>query len=126
MLEHFSLVTSAQELISVTLTPENKPVLLYVTKKSKEQIEVSMKKADFYEYGDVPFSFQVTGVRDGFENQKVIKGIFEERVVSDKRKSYNKKCEKISEKKLLKSLEKKEKMKKEIEKKKLNKNSSVD
>lgn len=123
--EHFSLVTSSQELISVIMTPENKPVLLYVVSKSKEQIEVAMKKADFYEYGDVPFSFQVTGVRDGFENQKPIKGIFEERTVSPKRKAYNKKCNVISEKKLEKMLKKKEKMKKEIKNKKVNGNSGI-
>ena len=31
-----------------------------------------MKQSDFTEFRDVEFSFQVTGVRDGFENQEVI------------------------------------------------------
>ena len=70
--EHFSLVTSKEAPITVILTPEGAPVLLYAKQKSKEKIVVAMKPSDFSEFKDVEFSFQVTGVRDGFENQEVI------------------------------------------------------
>ncbi len=70
--EHFSLVTSSNMPLTVLLTPEAKPVVLYTKEKSKSKITVGIKKADFDEFGDVKFSYQVTGVRDGFENQKVI------------------------------------------------------
>jgi len=109
--EHYSLVTSSEGLITVTLTPEKKPAVLYVVSKSKEKVEVAMKKDDFYEYGDIPFSFQVTGVRDGFEGQEPIQGILDKKTVSDKRKEYNKKCEAIAAKKMKAMKEEKEKMK---------------
>ena len=35
-------------------------------------IQISMRSQDYYEFGDVAFSYQVTGVRDGFENEQVI------------------------------------------------------
>lgn len=70
--EHFALVTSDEAPITVLLTPENAPVLLYTTKKTKSQIIVNMKQSDYAQFGDAEFSWQVTGVRDGFENQKVI------------------------------------------------------
>ncbi len=70
--EHFSLVTSNDAPLTLLLTPENAPVLLYSTKKTKEQITVAMKPSDFKEFGDVTFSWQLSGVRDGYENGKVI------------------------------------------------------
>ena len=54
------------------LTPENAPVLLYTKNKSKTNVTVAMKKSDLFEFGDVQFAFQVTGVRDGFEDEEII------------------------------------------------------
>jgi len=34
-----------------------------------------MKKSDYAEFRDVEFAYQVTGVRDGFENEEVIVNI---------------------------------------------------
>jgi len=70
--EHFSLVTSKNAPITVILTPEGAPVLLYTKQKSKDKIVVAMKKSDFETFHDVEFAFQVTGVRDGFEKQEAI------------------------------------------------------
>jgi len=56
-----------------------------------------MKDSDFYEFGDVTFSFQVTGVRDGFEDEKVIVNIAEKAEndnISAKRAEYNEKVKK--------------------------------
>lgn len=116
--EHYSLVTSSEGLISVILTPEEQPATLYVVSKSKEQIEVAMKKDDLYEYGDIPFSFQVTGIRDGFEDQKPIQGILDKKTVSAKRKEYNKKCEAIAVEKMKAMKEEKDKIKEEKDKRK--------
>jgi hypothetical protein len=55
------------------LTPEKLPALLYVTQQSKEKITIAIKPADYSEFGDVQFSYQVTGIRDGFEDNKVIR-----------------------------------------------------
>ena len=65
--EHFAMVTSKDEPLTIHLTPKGAPVLLYVKKESNEQIVVAMRQSDFSEFRDVEFSFQVTGVRDGFE-----------------------------------------------------------
>jgi hypothetical protein len=70
--EHFSLVTSDSEPITVILTSEGAPAVLYTKEKSREQIIVAMRPSDFSEFKDVEFSFQVTGVRDGFERQEII------------------------------------------------------
>lgn len=67
--EDFSLVTSEKGPLTVLLTVEGVPALAYVKSKSKESIIVELKESDFRDYGDVDFSYQVTGVRDGFENQ---------------------------------------------------------
>lgn len=114
--EHFRLVTSSQGLLTVIVTAEEKPALLYVVSKSKARIVVAMKESDFYEYQDVSFSFQVTGVRDGFEETKPIQSIFEEEPVSEKRKIYNKKIKSIMEKKEKIMLKKKGKDKSETNK----------
>lgn len=95
--EHFKLVTSTDAPITVILTPEEAPVLLYTKEKSKEQIVIGMKDSDFYEFGDVSFAFQVTGVRDGFEDEEVIVDIVEKAEndrVSAKRADYNEKVKK--------------------------------
>jgi hypothetical protein len=70
--EHFSLVTSDSAPLTVLLTPEKAPVMLFVQDKSKEKVVVAMKKSDFIDYGDVEFAYQVTGVRDGFEHEETI------------------------------------------------------
>lgn len=64
----FDMVTSATAPLSVQLTPEGSPSLLFVKSKSKKSIIVEIKGVDFREYGDVEFSYQVTGVRNGYEN----------------------------------------------------------
>jgi hypothetical protein len=46
--------------------------MLYVKEKSKSKITVAMKSADYSEFGDVDFAYQVTGVRDGYEKEQVI------------------------------------------------------
>jgi hypothetical protein len=95
--EHFKLVTSTDAPVTVILTPEEAPVLLYTKEKSKDQIVIGMKDSDFYEFGDVTFSFQVTGVRDGFEDEKVIVNIAEKAEndnISAKRAEYNEKVKK--------------------------------
>jgi hypothetical protein len=73
--EHFSLVTSKKAPITVLVTPKGVPALLYTKEESKYQIVVAMKKSDYAEFRDVEFAYQVTGVRDGFENEKVIVNI---------------------------------------------------
>jgi len=70
--EHFSLVTSEKAPITVIITPKGAPVLLYIKEESKNHIVVAMKKSDFAEFRDVEFAYQVTGVRDGFEDQEII------------------------------------------------------
>jgi len=70
--EHFSLVTSNTVPVTVIVTPRGAPVLLYTKEESKDKIVVAMRKSDFTEFRDVEFAYQVTGVRDGFENQEVI------------------------------------------------------
>jgi hypothetical protein len=70
--EHFSMVTSENAPITVILTPEGAPVLLYTKHKRKDRITVAMKKSDFSTFKDVEFAFQVTGVRDGFENLDIV------------------------------------------------------
>lgn len=95
--EHFKLVTSTDAPVTVILTPEEAPVLLYTKEKSKDQIVIGMKDSDFYEFGDVTFSFQVTGVRYGFEDEKVIVNIAEKAEndnISAKRAEYNEKVKK--------------------------------
>jgi hypothetical protein len=71
--DHFSLVTSPDIPVTVLLTPEKSPATLYVKQKSKEKIIIAVKAAEYSEFGDVEFSYQVTGVRDGFENSKAIR-----------------------------------------------------
>lgn len=114
---HFGLVTSDEAPLSVLLTPENAPVQLYTTKKTKSQIIVNMKQSDYAQYGDAEFSWQITGVRDGFENQEVIVDIDstgnmkETRDFSQKRVNMNEKGKKIMEKQMAftKKLEQKKK-----------------
>lgn len=93
--EPFSLVTSDSAPLTVLLTPEKVPVLLFTQDKSKNKIVVSMKKSDYIEFGDAQFAWQVTGVRDGYENEQIIVDIDkngdlkENAVVSTKRAKMN-------------------------------------
>ena len=101
MPEHFSLVTSADAPITVLVTPKRVPALLYIKEENKEQIVVAMKESDFFEFHDVEFAFQVTGVRDGFEDEEVIVDISKKdggENISEKRAAYNEKVRKIVEK----------------------------
>ena len=91
--EHFSLVTSKEAPLTVLLTPEGTPVLLYIESKTREHIIVVMRPSDFSAYGDAAFSWQVSGVRDGYENEQIIcdadsllSGISNSGTVSEKRK----------------------------------------
>lgn len=70
--EHFTLVTSTKAPVTVIVTPEKVPALLYVKEKSTEKIVIGMKSADHFEFGDIEFAYQVTGVRDGFEDEQII------------------------------------------------------
>ncbi len=102
--EHFALVTSNLAPLTVLLTPEKVPVLLYTKDKTKEKVIVAMKKSDFDEFGDATFAWQITGVRDGFENQKVILDLdkngntIDDETVSPKRAKMNERIEKLMEK----------------------------
>ena len=99
--EHFSLVTSADAPVTVLLTPKRAPALLYTKEESKEQIVVAMKESDFFEFHDVEFAFQVTGVRDGFEDEEIIVDISKkngQENISEKRTAYNEKVKVIAEK----------------------------
>jgi len=59
-----------------------------------------MRESDHYKFGDVPFAFQVTGVRDGFENGEVIIDIenIHSQEISEKRAAYNEKVKKVAKK----------------------------
>lgn len=70
--EHFALVTSDSGPLTVLLTPEGNPVRLFVKEKSKQKIVVAAEYSDQRAYGDVEFAYQVTGIRDGFENMQAI------------------------------------------------------
>jgi len=70
--EHFSLVTSKTEPVTVILTAKGAPAVLYAKESNSEKVVVAMKTSDFSEFKDVEFSYQITGIRDGFENLQVI------------------------------------------------------
>lgn len=99
--EHFALVTSDEAPITVLVTPKKVPALLYVKEESKERIVVGMKQSDYIEFRDVEFTYQVTGVRDGFEDEEIIVDISKinsQENISEKRAAYNEKVEKLSAK----------------------------
>ncbi|MDB5049179.1 MAG: hypothetical protein JWO30_2250 [Fibrobacteres bacterium] len=73
--EHFSLVTSDEAPLTVQLTVEKVPALIYLVSKSKNEIEVKIKPSDYNEYRDVDFSYFVQGVRDGFEDHQAIQDV---------------------------------------------------
>jgi hypothetical protein len=73
--DHFALVTSDEVPLTVQLTVEGAPALVYVVSKSRETIEVKMKDSDFRDYQDVTFDYFVQGVRDGFEDHVVIQDV---------------------------------------------------
>jgi len=70
--EHFSLVTNKTEPLTVILTPKGAPAVLYTKESNREKVLVAMKASDYSEFRDVEFAYQITGIRDGFENQEVI------------------------------------------------------
>lgn len=73
--DHFALVTSEDAPLTVQLTVEGAPALIYVVSKSRQAIEVKMKDSDFAEFQDVTFNYFVQGVRDGFEDHIAIQDI---------------------------------------------------
>lgn len=104
--EHFGLVTSDSVPVTVLITPEDAPILLYTAKKTKKSIVVVMKSADFKEFGDAQFAWQVSGARDGYENEEIIvdtesfmSGKSGNGTVSEKREKMNKWTEKLMAKK---------------------------
>ncbi len=46
--------------------------------RRSHRIVVAMKESGFYEYGDAAFSYQVTGVREGYENERIVRTVGEE------------------------------------------------
>jgi hypothetical protein len=70
--EHFVMVTSKTEPVTVILTPKGAPAMLYAKESNREKVVVAMKPFDFSEYKDIEFSYQITGTRDGFEQLEVI------------------------------------------------------
>ena len=73
--DHFALVTSEDAPVTVQLTVEGAPALVYVVSKSRQAIEVKMKGSDFAEFQDVTFNYFVQGVRDGFEDHIAVQDI---------------------------------------------------
>lgn len=73
--DHFAMVTSEDAPITVQLTVEGAPALIYVVSKSRQAIEVKMKNSDYSEFQDVTFHYFVQGVRDGFEDHIVVQDI---------------------------------------------------
>jgi hypothetical protein len=89
--DHFALVTSEEAPLTVQLTVEGAPALIYVVSKSREAIEVKMKGSDFAEFQDVTFNYFVQGIRDGFEDHIAIQDVnsaAEEQRLSPKRARY--------------------------------------
>jgi hypothetical protein len=96
--EHFSMVTCKDEPISVIVTPKGAPALLYTKQESREKIVVAMKESDFVEFKDVEFSYQVTGVRDGFEKVETIISIDDLDKTTPAREDVQKRIDVLSEK----------------------------
>jgi hypothetical protein len=97
--DHFALVTSEDAPLTVQLTVEGAPALVYVVSKSKEAIEVKMKDSDFSEFRDVTFDYFVQGVRDGFEDHIAIQDVDPARDgqrLSPKHTRYDERVEKLA------------------------------
>jgi hypothetical protein len=97
--DHFALVTSEDAPLTVQLTVEGAPALVYVVSKSKEAIEVKMKDSDFSEFRDVTFDYFVQGVRDGFEDHVAIQDVDPAKEgprLSPKHTRYNERVEKLA------------------------------
>lgn len=97
--DDFALVTSEEVPLTVQLTVEGAPALIYVVSKSKEAIEVKMKDSDFSEFRDVAFDYFVQGVRDGFEDHVAIQDIHPAKGaqrISPKRARYNERVAKMA------------------------------
>jgi hypothetical protein len=98
--DHFAMVTSEDAPLTVQLTVEGAPALIYVVSKSRQAIGVKMKASDYSEFQDVTFNYFVQGVRDGFEDHIVVQGINssgEDPQPSAKRKQYNERAKKTFE-----------------------------
>jgi hypothetical protein len=99
--DHFALVTSEAAPLTVQLTVEGAPALIYVVSKSREAIEVKMKDSDYSEFQDVTFDYFVQGVRDGFEDHIAIQdleGSGNEARMSPKRARYLERVKHASQK----------------------------
>jgi hypothetical protein len=96
--EYFAMVTSKDAPITVLLTAKGAPALLYTTEESREKIVVAMKGTDFMEFKDVEFSYQVTGVRDGFEKVETIINVNEIGNKVSARENVQKRIEMLNEK----------------------------
>lgn len=108
--EHFTLVTSKQAPLTVIVTPEKSPAALYVKEKSYEKIIIGMKTSDQFEFGDVEFAYQVTGVRDGFEDEEIIVNqddLGKEKSDNNKNNEVKKRIAKIAEKAKIDAIQKK-------------------
>jgi hypothetical protein len=57
-------VPKGSERCSSSPTKKRAPVVLYVKEKSNKSVTIGIKSEDLFEYGDVDFSYQVTGVRE--------------------------------------------------------------
>jgi hypothetical protein len=95
--DHFALVTSEEAPLTVQLTAEGAPALLYVVSKSRHTLEVKMKGDDYLDFRDVTFNYFVQGVRDGFEDHIAIQDMSDQAKSpnkSPKRKRYEERVEK--------------------------------
>jgi hypothetical protein len=98
--DHFAMVTSDDAPLTVQLTVEGAPALIYVVSKSKQAIVVKMKNSDFAEFQDVTFHYFVQGVRDGFEDHIVVQDVnasAENSQPSPRRKRYDDRAKKTFE-----------------------------
>jgi hypothetical protein len=97
--DHFALVTSEDVPLTVQLTVEGAPALVYVVSKSRQTIEVKMKDSDFSEFKDVTFDYFVQGVRDGFEDHVAIQDVVptkESQRLSPKHLRYNERVDRMA------------------------------
>lgn len=97
--DHFALVTSEDVPLTVQITVEGAPALVYVVSKSRDAIEVKMKDSDFSEFQDVTFDYFVQGVRDGFEDHVAIQDVVPSREgekLSPKHLRYNERVQKLA------------------------------
>jgi hypothetical protein len=97
--DHFALVTSDEAPVTVQLTVEGAPALVYIVSKSKQAIEVKMKESDYREFSDVTFHYFVQGIRDGFEDHIAVQDLTaesDEAKASPKRLRYQERVNKAT------------------------------